>query len=143
MDVLREVRSVKAKGRPYVVVFVGVNGVGKSTSLSKICFYLKQQGLKVLLAACDTFRSGAVEQLKTHAARLDVPVYEKVLGLPSSLPPSLPHSPSFVSIPVSPHLSLSLSFLSHTLRRGTLDLFFPLSLTLLAASIKYTLNPKP
>lgn len=78
MDVLREVKATKAKGRAYVVVFVGVNGVGKSTSLSKICFWLKSQGLKVLLAACDTFRSGAVEQIKTHAARLDVPVYEKV-----------------------------------------------------------------
>mmetsp|Transcript_78161 Transcript_78161/g.210376 ORF Transcript_78161/g.210376 Transcript_78161/m.210376 type:complete len:511 (+) Transcript_78161:357-1889(+) len=77
MDILAQVRSVQAKGRPYVIVFVGVNGVGKSTSLSKVCFWLKSQGLKVLLAACDTFRSGAVEQLKTHAARLDVPVYEK------------------------------------------------------------------
>jgi len=77
MDILRDIKSSQAQGRPYVIVFVGVNGVGKSTSLSKVCFWLKSQGLKVLLAACDTFRSGAVEQLKTHAARLDVPVYEK------------------------------------------------------------------
>ena len=50
---------------------------GKSTSLSKVCFWLKAQKFKVMLAACNTFRSGAVEQLKTHASRLDVPVFEK------------------------------------------------------------------
>jgi len=77
MDILRDAKRANAEGRPYVVVFVGVNGVGKSTSLSKVCFWLKSQKLRVLLAACDTFRSGAVEQLKTHAARLDVPVFEK------------------------------------------------------------------
>jgi len=77
MDILRDAKRANAEGRPYVVVFVGVNGVGKSTSLSKVCFWLKSQKLRVMLAACDTFRSGAVEQLKTHAARLDVPVFEK------------------------------------------------------------------
>jgi hypothetical protein len=59
-------------GQPYVIVFCGVNGVGKSTNLAKIAYWLGQQGLRVQLAACDTFRSGAVEQLKTHAARLGV-----------------------------------------------------------------------
>jgi signal recognition particle receptor subunit alpha len=41
---------------PYSITFVGVNGVGKSTNLSKVCFWLLQNGLKVLIAACDTFR---------------------------------------------------------------------------------------
>ena len=59
--------AARAEKRPYVIVFVGVNGVGKSTSLSKVCYYLQQKKLNVLIAACDTFRSGAVEQLKTHA----------------------------------------------------------------------------
>jgi signal recognition particle receptor subunit alpha len=58
-------------------VFCGVNGVGKSTNLAKIAYWLGQQGCKVQLAACDTFRAGAVEQLKTHAARLQVPLYER------------------------------------------------------------------
>lgn len=53
-----------------MVVFCGVNGVGKSTNLAKIAYWLGSQGLKVQLAACDTFRAGAVEQLKTHAAKL-------------------------------------------------------------------------
>ncbi|EGN96060.1 hypothetical protein SERLA73DRAFT_185575 [Serpula lacrymans var. lacrymans S7.3] len=55
---------------PYSITFVGVNGVGKSTNLSKVCFWLMQNGLRVLIAACDTFRSGAVEQLRVHVRNL-------------------------------------------------------------------------
>lgn len=76
-DVLREILAAKAAGRAYSIVFVGVNGVGKSTSLSKVCYYLKSKGVKVLIAACDTFRSGAVEQLNQHAKVLDVPLFQK------------------------------------------------------------------
>jgi len=57
---------------PYSMVFVGVNGVGKSTNLSKVCFWLIQNGLRVLIAACDTFRSGAVEQLRVHVRNLSM-----------------------------------------------------------------------
>lgn len=77
IDVLREVKAAQAKGRPYTIVFVGVNGVGKSTNLAKVAYWLLQNGIKVMIAACDTFRSGAVEQLKTHCARLQVPLYER------------------------------------------------------------------
>ncbi|KAF4604100.1 hypothetical protein EYR40_001283 [Pleurotus pulmonarius] len=57
---------------PYSITFVGVNGVGKSTNLSKVCFWLIQNGLRVLIAACDTFRSGAVEQLRVHVRNLSM-----------------------------------------------------------------------
>lgn len=57
---------------------VGVNGVGKSTSLAKVAYWLLQHGLSVTLAACDTFRSGAVEQLRTHGCRLGVPVFDRI-----------------------------------------------------------------
>ena len=77
IDVLREVRASKGRGRPYTVVFVGVNGVGKSTNLAKVAYWLIQNGASVMIAACDTFRSGAVEQLKTHCARLNIPLFEK------------------------------------------------------------------
>lgn len=77
IDVLREVKAAKGRGKPYVVVFVGVNGVGKSTNLAKVAYWLLQNDQKVMIAACDTFRSGAVEQLKTHCARLGVPLYER------------------------------------------------------------------
>ncbi|KAL8882939.1 MAG: hypothetical protein Q9192_007498 [Flavoplaca navasiana] len=56
--------------RPYTISIVGVNGVGKSTSLSKLAFFLLQNNLSLLIAACDTFRSGAVEQLRVHARNL-------------------------------------------------------------------------
>jgi signal recognition particle receptor subunit alpha len=52
------------------MTFIGVNGVGKSTNLSKVCFWLLQNKLRVLIAACDTFRSGAVEQLRVHVRNL-------------------------------------------------------------------------
>ncbi|KAJ1985537.1 hypothetical protein H4R33_003978 [Dimargaris cristalligena] len=70
VDLLRDIESARISNRPYSIVFVGVNGVGKSTNLSKVCFWLLQNKLKVLIAACDTFRSGAVEQLRVHAHNL-------------------------------------------------------------------------
>lgn len=74
---LLDIKQCRARGRPYVMVFCGVNGVGKSTNLAKIAYWLLQHGVRVLIAACDTFRAGAVEQLKTHCARLKVPLYER------------------------------------------------------------------
>ena len=53
--------AAKAEGRPYTVAFVGVNGVGKSTSPSKVAYYLKTNGFTPMPCACDTFRAGAVE----------------------------------------------------------------------------------
>jgi signal recognition particle receptor subunit alpha len=77
LDLLREIDAVVSppatslrKARPYVMSIVGVNGVGKSTNLSKICFFLLQNKYKVLIAAGDTFRSGAVEQLAVHVRNL-------------------------------------------------------------------------
>ena len=77
VDVLRDVRAAKEAGRPYVITFVGVNGVGKSTNLSKVAYWLLQHDAKVMIAACDTFRAGAVEQLRTHCKRLGVPLFER------------------------------------------------------------------
>lgn len=56
---------------------IGVNGVGKSTNLAKVAQPVSDHGLKVMLCACDTFRSGAVEQLCTHATRVAVPLFER------------------------------------------------------------------
>lgn len=71
-DLLASIRKQKASSnpRPYVISVVGVNGVGKSTNLGKLGFWFLQNDFKVLVAACDTFRSGAVEQLKVHVQRL-------------------------------------------------------------------------
>ena len=67
LDLLNDVsRSPK----PYTISFIGVNGVGKSTNLSKVAYWLLSNNLRVLIVACDTFRSGAVEQLRVHVTRL-------------------------------------------------------------------------
>uniref|UniRef100_A0A803SYF7 SRP receptor subunit alpha n=1 Tax=Anolis carolinensis TaxID=28377 RepID=A0A803SYF7_ANOCA len=71
VDVLRDVMDAQRHRRPYVITFCGVNGVGKSTNLAKISFWLIENGFSVLIAACDTFRAGAVEQLRTHTRRLN------------------------------------------------------------------------
>lgn len=70
-------RARTGSGRPYVIVFTGVNGVGKSTSLAKVCFHLKANNLKVMIAACDTFRSAAIEQLQRHSDHLGVPLFKQ------------------------------------------------------------------
>uniref|UniRef100_A0A1B6F339 SRP54-type proteins GTP-binding domain-containing protein n=1 Tax=Cuerna arida TaxID=1464854 RepID=A0A1B6F339_9HEMI len=71
VDILRDAMEAKRQGRPFVMAFCGVNGVGKSTNLAKICFWLIENNLRVLIAACDTFRAGAVEQLRTHTRHLN------------------------------------------------------------------------
>ena len=65
---------------PFVLLVVGVNGVGKTTTIAKIGRHLKARGLKVMFAAGDTFRAAAVEQLKTWGERLDIPVIAQGTG---------------------------------------------------------------
>eukprot|EP00741_Cyanophora_paradoxa_P001760 tig00000073_g1707.t1 len=79
-DILAEVLAAKAQRRPYTIVFMGVNGVGKSTNLAKVCYWLQSNGVNCMIAACDTFRSGAVEQLKVHSRKLGVPLFERGYG---------------------------------------------------------------
>ncbi|KAB5574969.1 hypothetical protein PHYPO_G00215220 [Pangasianodon hypophthalmus] len=71
VDILRDVLEAQAQHKPFVITFCGVNGVGKSTNLAKISYWLIENGFSVLIAACDTFRAGAVEQLRTHQRRLN------------------------------------------------------------------------
>lgn len=69
-----------AAGYPAVMLVVGVNGVGKTTSIGKLAQYYKQQGRKPMLAAADTFRAAAAEQLSIWAARADVPIVKHAEG---------------------------------------------------------------
>lgn len=68
------VKMIKEKQeKPFVIVFLGINGNGKTTSIAKLCYKLKNQyNLKCLLACADTFRAGAIEQLEMHARKLNV-----------------------------------------------------------------------
>ena len=76
VDRLRADTEMDLSGRPAVVLVIGVNGVGKTTSIAKLAHLYKQQGKRVLLAAGDTFRAAAAEQLGVWAARADVPVVQ-------------------------------------------------------------------
>jgi len=71
VDILRDALEAQRNQKPFVITFCGVNGVGKSTNLAKISFWLIENNLQVLIAAGDTFRSGAVEQLRTHTRKLN------------------------------------------------------------------------
>jgi len=74
-----------AETGPTVVLFVGVNGVGKTTTIGKIAYKLKEEGKKVLLVAGDTFRAGAVEQIIEWGERTDCPVIYKENADPASV----------------------------------------------------------
>jgi fused signal recognition particle receptor len=63
--------------KPYVIMVVGVNGVGKTTTIGKLAHQYKQAGYSVLLGAADTFRAAAVEQLRLWSSRVDVPIIDK------------------------------------------------------------------
>lgn len=70
----------KVANGPYVLMVVGVNGVGKTTTIGKLAFQLKKKGLKVVLGASDTFRAAAVDQLMIWADRVDVPIVQQGMG---------------------------------------------------------------
>lgn len=69
-----------AAQHPFVIMVVGVNGVGKTTTIGKLAHQFKEEGQKVMLAACDTFRAAAVEQLVLWGERADVPVIRQKSG---------------------------------------------------------------
>lgn len=69
-----------ADGNPYVLMVVGVNGVGKTTTIGKLAYQMKQAGLKVVLGASDTFRAAAVDQLIIWADRVGVPIVQQGMG---------------------------------------------------------------
>ena len=72
--------SVPALDYPYVIMVVGVNGVGKTTTIGKLAHKFKERGLKVVLGASDTFRAAAVDQLKIWAERAGVPIIQQGMG---------------------------------------------------------------
>ncbi len=72
--------TVPADKRPYVIMVVGVNGVGKTTTIGKLAAQFKKQGLKVVLGAGDTFRAAAIDQLQVWADRVDVPLVKQKMG---------------------------------------------------------------
>jgi fused signal recognition particle receptor len=72
--------TILADKKPYVIMVVGVNGVGKTTTIGKLASQFKKQGLKVVLGAADTFRAAAIDQLQVWADRTDVPIVRQEMG---------------------------------------------------------------
>lgn len=81
-----ETFDIPTDKKPYVILVVGVNGVGKTTTIGKLAYNFKQNGKNVLLGAADTFRAAAVDQLTIWSERVDVPIVKKEMGSdPSSV----------------------------------------------------------
>lgn len=72
--------TIPKNKKPYVLMVVGVNGVGKTTTIGKLASQFKKKGLKVVLGAADTFRAAAIDQLQVWADRVDVPIVRQEMG---------------------------------------------------------------
>jgi len=72
IDVISDIRSKNANGVPYVILFLGVNGTGKTTTIAKFAHFLKKNGISSVMAAADTFRAAAIEQLSYHAEKVGI-----------------------------------------------------------------------
>lgn len=73
-DLLGDIESSKQKGEPYKIMFVGINGTGKTTTIAKMATYLEKHGYTSVFGASDTFRAGAIEQLEHHAKNLNLKI---------------------------------------------------------------------
>ncbi len=80
VDLLKEIRDKQDSADPYIVSFVGINGTGKTTTVAKIAHLLKNSKISVAIAASDTFRAGAIEQLREHANRLNLKIIAQNYG---------------------------------------------------------------
>lgn len=77
--------QINRSGKPFIILIVGVNGSGKTTSIAKLANVFKKSGLSVMIASADTFRAAANEQLETWAGRVDVPVFHSTSKDPSAV----------------------------------------------------------
>ncbi len=76
VDLLKQVKIKK----PYVIIFVGFNGSGKTTTIARVGYMLKEKGFKTLFAAADTWRAASIEQIEEHGRNLGIPVIKQKYG---------------------------------------------------------------
>jgi fused signal recognition particle receptor len=80
IDFLKAIQEKRKKGEPYVIVFVGINGTGKTTTIAKVCRFLNKKGYSAVIACSDTYRAGSIEQLEEHAKRLGTKMIKHAYG---------------------------------------------------------------
>jgi fused signal recognition particle receptor len=80
IDLLKRIEDKRQTSEPYVVLFVGINGTGKTTTIAKVAQFLRDKGYSVVLAGSDTYRAGSIEQLEEHARRLGMRVIKHDYG---------------------------------------------------------------
>jgi fused signal recognition particle receptor len=80
IDILSNIQKKKNKGEPYIISFMGINGTGKTTTIAKIANLLRENKYSVVIAAADTYRAGAIEQIGEHGKRLNVKVISQNYG---------------------------------------------------------------
>jgi fused signal recognition particle receptor len=79
-DLLEAIEEKRKKNEPYIIVFVGINGTGKTTTIAKVAHFLNKKGYSVVLACSDTYRAGSIEQLEEHAKRLGIRIIKHKYG---------------------------------------------------------------
>jgi fused signal recognition particle receptor len=80
IDLLKLIEAKRKKNEPFVIVFVGINGTGKTTTIAKVAHFLNKKGYSVVLACSDTYRAGSIEQLEEHAKRLSMRIITHKYG---------------------------------------------------------------
>ncbi len=80
IDLLKKVEEKRTTGEPFVALFVGINGTGKTTTIAKVAQFLRDKGNSVVLACSDTYRAGSIEQLEEHANRLGMRMIKHKYG---------------------------------------------------------------
>jgi fused signal recognition particle receptor len=80
IDSLKKAEEKREKGEPFVLLFVGINGTGKTTTIAKVAQFLRDKGYSVVLACSDTYRAGSIEQLEEHAKRLGMRMIKHKYG---------------------------------------------------------------
>lgn len=80
IDLIANINAKKSRKEPYVIVFLGINGTGKTTTIAKVANMLKKQGFSLVIAAGDTHRAGAIEQISQHASKLSIKVVAQRYG---------------------------------------------------------------
>ena len=80
INLLQDIKEKNSQGEPYIILFIGINGVGKTTNLAKVANFLEKKKISTVIAAADTFRVAAIEQLEYHGNKLGIKVIKHEYG---------------------------------------------------------------